>query len=154
MKSECVKTEEYFEEKEAETKIENMKGKDHADFKKENMNEVEKVKDEKKSLKNEVARLTLRLKDCKCGIKIKLEGAKESSEGLPEGGREDEEVGGGDLKRRVGERKTNVVAKPVKRKLSRKKTKVYYNEDPSDEEIDDPDIAADNEPNHSDRAAK
>ena len=39
MKSECVKTEEYFEEKEAETKIESMEGKDHADVKKENMNE-------------------------------------------------------------------------------------------------------------------
>jgi len=48
----------------------------------------------------------------------------------------------------VDERKTKVVAKLVKRKLRGKKTKVNYNEEPSDEDIDYPDVAAEDEPNY------
>ena len=106
---------------------------ENVSVKQESMTEVKRVKEENKNLKKKVARLTLSLKDCKCKSKfkpeggtIKMESAEVCSAKEPkEGGGEDEE-GRGSLER--GEGSTKVVqAKPVKRKLTGKKTNVNYN---------------------------
>ena len=161
MKSGDIEDQSVVKKEEIEVIKAYREGEENVSVKQESMTEVKRVKEENKNLKKKVARLTLSLKDCKCKSKfkpeggtIKMEGAEEvcSAKEPKEGGGEDEE-GGGSLER--GEGSTKVVqAKPVKRKLRGKKTNENYNREVGDEDIDDPDIIVDNEPNHMDRAAK